>query len=163
MGHLPPVLSSATSSLNLAEVQQADMRLPSYVTLPPLRDTRKVQRENEESRLSALLVCLLSRSFRFATVILERQRPRKRENDTYKRVSSTEETRNSLLTVLDTGLVIRSVKRKTNMMRRHMSRVVLCRKQCMFTLSHLSRAPFRLRKAQRSPSLRHLLQSHRCW
>ena len=61
---------------------------------------------------------------------------------------STEETRNSKLvvmtaTVSDTGLVIRSVWRKTKMMCRHMSRVVLCRKQCTF-------------------SMRHLLSSHRC-
>ena len=54
-------------------------------------------------------------------------------------------------TVSDTGLVIRSVRRKTNIMIKHMSRVVLCRKQCMFTLSHLSRAQFRLNKSSEEP------------
>ena len=39
--------------------------------------------------------------------------------------------------------MIRSVRRKTKMMRGHMSRVVLCRKRCTFILSHLSRAGVR--------------------
>ena len=54
-------------------------------------------------------------------------------------------------TVSDTGPVIRSVRRKTNMMRRHMARVVLCKKQCMFTLSHVSRPQFRLNKSSEEP------------
>ena len=37
------------------------------------------------------------------------------------------------------------------MMRRHMSRVVLWKIQCMFTLSHLSRAQFRLNKNSWNP------------
>ena len=54
-----------------------------------IRETREAEGENEESWLSAFLVCLISRSFRITTVILERRWPRKRE-------STTEETRNSL-------------------------------------------------------------------
>ena len=63
----------------------SDFQSPCMRDSPP-SVRRKVEGENEESRLSAFLVCLLSRSFRFTTVILERQRPRKKENETKKRV-----------------------------------------------------------------------------
>ena len=43
--------------------------------------------------------------------------------------------------------MIRLARRKTNVMRKHMSRVVLCREQWIFTLGHLSRAQFRLNKS----------------
>ena len=39
------------------------------------------------------------------------------------------------VTVFDTGLVTRSVRRKTQMMRRHMSGAVFCRKQCTFIVT----------------------------
>ena len=45
-------------------------------------NTRKVGGENEEPRLPAFLVSLFSHNFWFATVILERHWPRKRENKT---------------------------------------------------------------------------------
>ena len=47
-----------------------------------LRDTRKAERENEESRLPAFLVSLCSRSFRFATCLLERHWSQERQDKT---------------------------------------------------------------------------------
>ena len=66
-----------------------------YEGLNTIRETRETERENEESRLSAFLVCLFSRSFRLATCLLERHWPRKRKDKTLRRVCSSEEARNS--------------------------------------------------------------------
>ena len=57
-----------------------------YEGLATIRETH----ENEESRLPAFLVSLLSRNFRFATVKLQRDWPRKRDDKTWGRVCPSE-------------------------------------------------------------------------
>ena len=51
--------------------------------LATIKETHaKAERENEESRLPAFSVCLLLRSFRITTCILERQWPWKEQDET---------------------------------------------------------------------------------
>ena len=111
--------------------------------LAPLKKKKSnMTLERQERVLGAAEGCLLSRNFRFKTVILER-RCRGKGKTRPKGGSVQQKKLVMTATVVDAGLVIRSVRRKTKMMRRHMSRVVPCKKQCTLILSHMSRAQFR--------------------
>ena len=61
-----------------------------------LENTLGVQDVEDLRELSAFLVSLLSRNFRFATVILKRHWPRKREDKNYAGLSIRKKTRNTL-------------------------------------------------------------------
>ena len=77
MDELASVVDELEDTLDVQDVE--DLReLSEYVELATMRETY----ENEESRLPAFLVSLLSRNFRFATVKLQRDWPRKREDKT---------------------------------------------------------------------------------
>ena len=112
MEELASVVEELEDTLDVQDVE--DLRELSeymYEGLATIRETHAKLKEKTRNRgSSASLVCLLSRSFPFTTVILEQQWPRKRENETKRRVFSTR--RNSQLVVLgckpssDTGLVI---------------------------------------------------------
>ena len=85
MDALASVVEELEDTLVVQDVQDLrELSESMHEGLATIRETHaKLREKNEEWRLSAFLVCLLSRSFRFTKVILQRQWPRKRENETF--------------------------------------------------------------------------------
>ena len=79
MDELASVVAELEDTLDVQDVEDLrELSESMYEGLATIRETH----ENEESRLPAFLVSLLSRNFRFATVILERHWPRIRDDKT---------------------------------------------------------------------------------
>ena len=67
LDELASVVEELEDTLGVQDVEDLRELSESMFGLATIRETRKVEGENEESRLSAFLVCFLSRSFRFKT------------------------------------------------------------------------------------------------
>ena len=96
MDELASVVEELEDTLGVQDVE--DLRELSgsmYEGLATIQETHA--QLSEKSRLPAFLVRLFSRSFRFTTCILERHWPRKRQDETFRRVCSSKEARNTLL------------------------------------------------------------------